>query len=153
MTLDDKSAKRDAMNRASRRETCSQDMQQYLVKRGYSREIANNITLQMVDMNFVNDERYARMWIRAQGLRGKGAIWLQNKLKEKGLMLGLGAVKSILLDAVETTPEDTARRLVERKYPRAFEDSKQLQRAKMMLLRNGYSYSVIHSALSDFTSK
>ncbi len=131
------------MDRCSRRETSSADLMTYLYKKGYAKDIARAVCEEMVASNFINDERYAGLWVRAQALRGKGALWIRSKLNEKGIQLSVQQIKALLQEATNVSEEDTARRLIERKYPGAANDPKIALRASQMLLRNGYSFDIV----------
>src|SRR5689334_23258894 len=135
-----KAAKSAALDRTSRRETSTGDLLIYLKKKGYSPEVSRAVCDEMVALRFVDDERYARLWIRAQAQRGKGALLVSRKLREKGIQMTLRQVQDIVQETVEGSEAIVARRLVERKYPRASEDPKIARRAAQMLIRNGYSF-------------
>ena len=139
-----------AMKRLSVREYGSGEMRSYLIRKGASEEQAERIVAELVDRKMIDDERYARVVARHQAFRDKGPSYVLMKLRQKGVQLPLKKVQEIF---EETLPEsagselEMARKVVERRYPRAHEDRAELRKAYQALLRRGFSRDVVRKCL------
>ena len=147
-------AKTHAFNRLSRRECSSKDIYTHLVRKGASPETANAVVSELVEKELISDERFAKMLIRHLSSGGKGPSVIRQKLKEKGISMDLPKVRELTQDLTATSELDAAKKIAERRYPKAIADPgqsavdpKEKNRAIQGLLRRGYSYSVAKDAL------
>lgn len=117
-----------------------------LHSKGFSSQATTATVEALRERGHVNDTRLAvglAEWFQNQGF-GPRAIWV--KLKQKGLTEG--AIEEALSGHVEQTDVGIARRLVQRRFSSsALQDSKMRARASRLLLRRGYSPSVVASVL------
>lgn len=139
-----------AIQRLSVREYGSGEMRSYLIRKGAPPEEATEVVAELVGDKLIDDERYARVIARHQAFRDKGPSYVLARLRQKGVRLPLTRVRAIYQ---ETLPEqlnselDLARRLVDRRYPRAHEDRDELRRAYGALVRRGFSREVAQKVL------
>ena len=119
------------------------------VAKDYGLEAAQMAVERLVELNLVNDERYASRYasdlINIKHLSKNGAV---RKLKEKGIDKELA---QMAVDNVECDYEDSIRAVIDKKYLRYLNDEKGRRRCVNALMRLGYSYSDIKSVLSDYT--
>ena len=117
-----------------------------LHSKGFSSQATTATVEALRERGHVNDTRLAvglTEWFQNQGF-GPRAIWV--KLKQKGLTEG--AIEEALSGHVEQTDVSIAQRLVQQRFSSsALQDSKMRARAFRLLLRRGYSPSVVASVL------
>jgi regulatory protein len=141
-------ARRHALNRMNRRECSSQDIYQFLIRKGIPSEIATQVVQDFKKNQFINDERFAKMLTRQQVARSKGPNYIRQKLRDKGIQLKPDQMNDLIEEVSETTELELARQLVLRKYPRAHLDRLEANRAFQALIRRGFSYSIAREALN-----
>jgi regulatory protein len=143
-------ARQTALRRLDRRECSTGDISQCLRLKKFPPEIITQVVLELVDKKYINDDKYSRILVREQALRGKGPNWIRMKLKQKGIVTERGAIETIMKDVVETSELDIARGVVARRYPQVKENPVVAKKAIQALLRRGFSYSVAKEALATF---
>jgi regulatory protein len=147
--MDEERARELAVKRLGRRECSRAELRRYLEGKGAEGELAGRVVEALAERGWIDDARYARMLARDQLKRGKGAIAVAMKLRQKGVPMDAGAVRE--LTTAEGFPDEleAARALVERKYPGARADRAQGARAYQFLLRRGFSHDVAMRALRN----
>lgn len=136
-----------ALRRLSVREYSRLEMSQYLKRKEIPEEVITATVQSLVDEGLLEDERYARMIARHQVLRGKGPMYVLQKLKQKGVRTDLSHVKSLMGQMGDRDELSTARGIVERKYPGFDSDRKMAARAFRALLNRGFSSQVARAAI------
>lgn len=123
--------------------------------RNVDEAVAAEITAKMVDLGLVDDESYARRWASMLFREKKyGPRRIRQSLMQKGF-------DRLLIDTVleemreEYSPEDTDEQLqaiIARKYARYLEDDDPKNRSRVIngLLRLGYDYEQIRTALRNY---
>lgn len=140
-----------ALARLSVREYGSGEMRTYLIRKGASEADAEAVVSELMAGRLIDDERYARVIARHQAFRDKGPAYVMSRLREKGVNLPMTTIRAIYQEAMPEGLEselELARRVVERRYPRALRDRAEKQRAYQALLRRGFSSEVVRRCLS-----
>lgn len=112
-------------------------------REGVSQETVERIFNRLVERGYVNDEKFARWWIENRNLRkGTSLRKLEAELRAKGI-----DPKIISMQLAES-PRDEASELqkVIAKKSSRYDD---LQKFKQHLMRQGFSYDAITSALEN----
>ena len=135
-----------AIERLSRKDSSVRDLKQFLKKKEISSEEIEAVILKLIDYKYLDDDRYARMLIRNQHLKKKGATAIRQKLYQKGISLENEKINEVLAEIQEKDGSPTAEFLalsyLEKRYPDFREDRKTAQRAFKGLLRRGYSFAI-----------
>ncbi|MBI3542643.1 MAG: regulatory protein RecX [Deltaproteobacteria bacterium] len=137
-----------ALRRLSAREYSAHELAAYLERKEISREDAAEVVAKLVADRLLDDDRYARMMVRYQAGRGKGAGYIRMKLKAKGVELSTVQTRALLGQVADKSELTTARELIERKYPDASKDRAAAAKAIQALMRRGFSYDIARKALS-----
>ncbi len=118
------------------------------LRQNYDEELCYQVMQKLVDMGAINDRRYAeglaRHYIEVK-LFGRRRAFQEMRLK--GLTK---EVIDIALDEYSDGVQERLRKLIEKKYVRYLCDEKGLNRTKNALVRYGYDFSDINSALREF---
>lgn len=141
------SARRLALNRLARRESTSIEILVYLQSCGVSEATADQVVEDLKLERMIQDERFLEIFIRAEGLKGKGALWISKKLAQKGIRKSPQEIKPLLENTLCLSEEEIILRLIDRRYPKAYEDPKEAQKAISGLIRRGFSYSKVQIVL------
>lgn len=149
--LSDKIAKRRCFNRAlnilSRRDHCEKDLFNKL-RRTDGDEAAAHAVERVKSLGYINDERYAQNLAEELGSRkGYGLRAIRSELIKRGVdrETADNTINSITLDE-----SDNIRVLLEGKFSRKLTTEKGRKQVFAALMRLGYSYSDIRSALSEY---
>lgn len=142
-----KIALRMALRRLGTKEYSSAEMLSYLKRREVPEELAGEIVRVLVKDRMIDDLRYAKILVRSQAMRGKGPLYISNKLKQKGVKLDVSSIREWVAEALGTTEVEAARDIIERRYPDAANDPKAAARAFQALLRRGFTSDVARQAL------
>ena len=130
----------------ARRDYSEARLVEKLHSKGFSSHATTATVETLRERGHVNDTRLAvrlAEWFQNQGF-GPRAIWV--KLEQKGLTEG--AIEEALSGHVEQTDVGVAQRVVQRRFSSsALRDPKMRARAFRLLLRRGYSPSVVASVL------
>ena len=119
-----------------------------LARRGVPRDVAAAVLDRFEEVDLVDDEDYAREWVRARG-GGRSRRALAHELAGKGVQAG------VIRDVVdEIGPEDelaTARELVRRRLPsmRGDDPVRRVRRLTGLLARRGYDSETVHRAIRE----
>jgi regulatory protein len=103
---------------------------------------------ELVELKYIDDEKYSRIMVREQALRGKGPNWIRMKLKTKGITTERRQVEELLENAAQTSELEVAKSVVVRRYPNAHLDPVVGRKAIQTLLRRGFSYDVARQAIA-----
>lgn len=136
-----------SLKRLSLREHSARELATYLKQRQIPVSIATEVIEQLIEEKLLDDRRYARAMTRSQAVREKGPSYILQKLRQKGVRIELDEVKDLFKDTSDRSELEMARNLVQRRYPRAASDEKELRRAYSALLRRGFSGEIARKAL------
>jgi regulatory protein len=142
-------AREHALRRLNRRESSSREIGLYLKRKGVDPEIAAEVISELQKNGTLSDERYARLLVRHQAQRSKGARFISSQLKTKGINLDLDKIKTLAEETTDKTELETAVELIRRKYPNTKTDQKEAAKAYQTLIRRGFSHSIAREALSQ----
>lgn len=126
------------------------EMRQKLLKKDYSAECVEQAVTYLQENGYLNDRDYAQRYANdAVELKKHGTMRIKNDLRRKGIAPEL--IEAVLAD-LEIENTDTIKRILERKLPGIdLTDPKQKNRLVGYLLRRGYKYNEIFSALREYT--
>ena len=136
-----------ALRRLSIREYGQAELKRYLKKKGIPTEEADRAIQKLLVDGILNEQRYILAVIRSQTTRGKGPAYIRQKLQEKGVSVSTKEIQSLMSGALAEDETEMIRKLIDRRYPGAYEDSKAYYRAFQALLRRGFSPSTIQKVL------
>ena len=123
-----------------------------LLKKEYDNEVASEVVDYLEEAGYIDDYDYARRFISdSVKIKGYGKIRIKRDLILKG-------VKTHIIDDVLSNEDfdtsDVLDGLIEKKSANLdLSDDKQLQKLFGFLLRRGYGYSEIKTALSNYKNK
>lgn len=119
------------------------------LRRDFSDEAAQAAVRRCEELGLINDRAYAARYaadlIHLKHLSERG---VRQKLTQKGIDREL--IDEVLA-GIDIDEEEQAKAVLQRKYARSLSDERVRRRAVAGLQRMGYSYSVIQSALREFT--
>ncbi len=146
--LGEKAENRRAYNCAvgylSRRDHSAKELLIKLRQKGY-KESAEYAVEKLQSEGYVDDERFARMYVRELiNLKKYGRRRIEQELYRKGVDR---EIISLVLEETEFD-EDELCALINRKYIRYLSDEKGIKKTVSSLMRMGYSFSEIKSALN-----
>lgn len=142
-------AKEKALYLLEHRAHSKKELTDKIVRSGADRDVAKAAADRMEELGLVNDEAYARaLTAKLFSQKGWGKMRVRQELRLKG-------IDRELIDALleefddEDRERETARQMLQRKYPGWDEDEKIRRRAMVGLQRLGYTYDTIRSVLRD----
>jgi regulatory protein len=136
-----------ALARLTAREYSARELRSYLLRKGHAEDDVDAALARLSEEGRLDDQRYARMMTRHQFLRGKGPAYIQAKLRQKGVSADLGDIRRMIGDEAPEGELQSARRIVERRYPDALTDRDEAQRAYTALLRRGFTRDIARQAV------
>ena len=146
---DTKRAKDKAMWLISYRDHSKNELIEKVSKHS-SKDAAIKAVERLEELGLVNDENYARRYatdlLNLKKLSPSGAV---RKLIEKGIDRELARDT---VDSLECDVEDNIHSIINKKYAHALADEKGRRRCVNALMRLGYSYSDIKSAINQYES-
>lgn len=126
------------------------EIQDYLVKNEVDEEHIEKIFEKLSEQNLLDDQEFALMFVRSRiRSTAKGPGMVKQELREKGVP------NNLILKAVELytygVQYDKAEGLVEKRLKRSSNESftKQLEKVRAQLMRNGFDSEVIKDVLSE----
>lgn len=138
----EKTARQRALEMLDRRDYSRAELQRKLVEKGVGELEAESAVEYLVGLGFVNDLRYAELIVRQYAAKGCGARRVREELYRRGID------RDTMDAAMETMPEqdEALEKLLRQKLRGSF-DRADIKRATDSLLRKGYNYEEIASAL------
>lgn len=151
--LGERAEKRRAYNCAvgylSRRDHSASELLLKLRQKGY-RESAEYAVEKLQSEGYVDDERFARMYARELiNIKKYGKRRVEQELYRKGVER---EIISLVLEEAEFGEQELYA-LIERKYLRYLSDEKGIKKTVASLMRMGYSFGEIRSALKRFAEE
>jgi regulatory protein len=142
----------EALNIASvwlaRRDYCSAELAERLQRRGYSQALVEQALSELLERHYLDDERYAREFVRVHAGRGHGPLRIRYEL------VGAGAAAAIVDAALAREAEEQgswgvmARRVRQRRFGETLPEER-VERARQarFLQSRGFSTDHIRAAL------
>ncbi len=133
----------------SRRPYGTKELIKKLCEKGHEKESAEKACDRLLELGLLNDEEFARMLANELYERKGYGI---KRIKQELIFRGLD--REITENAIESLDIDTQTRIIlviKKKYINKLDDEKGRKRAIDGLLRLGYSYSDIKSALNSIS--
>lgn len=121
------------------------------LKRTESENAAEYAVNKMIELGFVDEERFARNYaeqlitVKHLSIRG-----VRQKLFEKGVERD---IIDEVLEEFEIDPQENIRALIERKYERYLNDEKGVKKTVSALQRMGYNWSDINAVIREYTEE
>ena len=138
----EKTPRQRALEMLDRRDYSRAELQRKLLEKGVGELEAESAVEYLVGLGFVNDLRYAELIVRQYAAKGCGARRVREELYRRGID------RDTMDAAMETMPEqDEALEKLLRQKLRGRFDRADIKRATDSLLRKGYNYEEIASAL------
>lgn len=134
-----------AVSLLSRRDHSERELMTKLMQKGYT-DGAEKAIAKLRDGGYVSDERFARLYVRElQTFKKYGKKRIEQELYRKGID------REIISEVLDETDFDESElvSLIERKYGRYLGDEKGIAKTINGLLRMGYSYGEIRSAMNE----
>jgi regulatory protein len=143
-------AKDDAFNLLSYRERSQAELEERLVRKGYSVQIIAEVISTLKDLNYLDDRRFARKWIKDRiRNRPRGRYVLELELGKKGIDERI--IKESLADLLSEEKELELALRVARKwikiYPQKQDDN--MIKLKKHLQNKGFSLDILNKAISN----
>ncbi len=140
------SAKARALELLGRRAMSRRELTDKLTERGVSDGDAQAAADYLTGLGYLDDAQYAATLTRHYAQKGYGKARIRQELYRRGVP------KELWDDALSEMPEDTGAidALIDRRLRGEKPDKKELKRLTDMLLRRGFSWDEIRSALSRY---
>lgn len=138
-----------ALRRLDRRECSTGDISQTLKRKGFPQDVISEVIQDLVERKWIDDEKFARILVRDQALRGKGPKWIQMKLRAQGIQVESEGIREIIQSTTQKTELEVAQSIVGRRYPNAIHDPMVSKKAIQALLRRGFSYDIARQAIKN----
>ena len=140
------SAKATAANIVGSRALSRQELQRRLVRKGAEEADAQAAVDWLEDIGAVNDAAYAAALVRHYGGKGYGAARVKEELRRRGVP------RELWDEALEEMPEsgEILDGLIQKKCRGDLSDPKELKRVSDGLLRRGFSWGEVKSALRRY---
>lgn len=144
---DKKRARSRAMWYLSRQDHSEKALFDKLIKGGFSPEASKAAVDRMVELGLIDDERYAA---RLCEFYADAGISLREQYA-KLILKGVPSTIARTLTAKDGDETDKIRRLIKRKYALKLQKDEGVQKVYAALIRKGFSYSDVKSALREYS--
>jgi len=130
-----------------------QEITERLLKKGYEREIMQEVVEELKRLHYLDDRAFAIEWVEMRLREKRGKRLIHQELLKKGIE------KEIIKDSIDevfnkvaSTEDELAWQAIERKIPRyrKLEKSKAYRRIKDFLIRRGFSLETTENTLDKF---
>ncbi|MBQ8504190.1 MAG: regulatory protein RecX [Clostridia bacterium] len=138
-----------AVSLLSRRDHSYKELLTKLKNKGYG-EGAEEALEKLCQSGYIDDERFANLYARELiNLKGFGIKRVEQELYRKGVD------RDIIREVLDSAdfPEERLTEIIRRKYIRNLNDEKGVRRTINSLIRLGYSYGEIRSALEEVNNE
>lgn len=138
MTMNEEQAKKFVAKRLGFKAYTCQEIYRKLVQNGCEKEVAEKTVAEFCSAGILNDREYAKMYIHdALSIGLKGIYRIRQELLAKGIPSGI--VEKATEEA-EVNEEESLKQYVSIRFgDTKFSDFKELEKAKMHLVRRGYN--------------
>lgn len=135
-----------ALNLVSHREHSRHEITQKLKQRGCDQEEIEQACQKLTEFNYLNDERFAEMYVRSKAGQGTGPARILQELNQKGIHSELAKQA---LEHAEADWFELAKQLKNRKFGEQIpKDFKEKAKQMRHLQYRGFNYDQIQYALS-----
>lgn len=147
---DERRAREKALYLLEHRSHSKKELKEKIIKSGVPKETAEAAAGHMEEIGLVNDAEYARNYARMLFDRKQfGVRRVRQELKLKGITEDI--IEEVIGDFSPEYAPEVIQNLLMRKYPLYAEDEKVKKRAVSAMMRLGYSYDDIKTAMNaDF---
>lgn len=134
------------------RNRSEKEVRDYLIKKQAEPHIIDSLIVLLYEQNLLDDETFARSWIRARArTRPRGKRLLEIELQQKGIEKAL--IEKVLAEEDEELPDELtqAKQLIRKRVEKLQDASRQdvYQKVGAFLARRGYSWEIIKRAIDD----
>ncbi len=143
-------AKSRALWYLSRSDHSEKALKEKLIAAGFVPEACEEACKRMVELDLINDERFARRLAEYLSAAGSSKREIAYKLSMKGISSDI--IKEISYED-ETDECDKIAKLIETKYKSKLNSEKDVEKVFAALVRKGFSYSDIKSALKAYSEQ
>jgi len=142
-------AKERALQMLDRRDYSRAELIRKLTEKGYEEAEAAEAADRLAELGFVDDARYAPIIVRHYAAKGYGAQRVRQELQRRGIP------KELWDTAMQEMPrqDDTVDRLLRARLRSDTPDRAELKRASDFLLRRGYSWDEVKSAVARYSAE
>ncbi len=140
-----------AVRLLARRDHTSLEIQQKLGQRGFGREVIDRVLAECRRLDYIDDERTARMYIGQLARRGFGFRRIRLELKKKGL--AGGSFENILTESNSEIDELEIARKVMLKRMKSFERVEDHQKRRDKIYRFLHARGFAESVISEILRK
>ena len=133
----------------SRRPFGTKELIKKLCEKGHDKQAAQKACERLVELGLLNDEEYARILANDLLERKKYAI---KRVKQELIFRGIDReIVENTIDSIDNDPQKSIIILIKKKYINKLGDEKGKKRVVDALMRLGYSYSDIKTALNQIS--
>lgn len=132
-----------------RRDYSRKELTDKLIEKGVNEAEAEEAVERLAELGFVDDARYAPIIVRHYAAKGYGPQRVRQELQRRGIPRELwdGAMGEMPVQ------DDTVDRLLRSRLKGENPDRNTLKKASDYLLRKGYSWDDIHSAVERYLAE
>lgn len=121
-----------------------------LLKAGFGKKASAAVIARFCELGIIDDRRYAERMAERLMDSNVSKREAMHKMLLKGLSYDL--IKEMLENS-ETDEEEKIKNLLEGKYARKLTEEKGAEKVYAALVRKGFSYGVVRSAMKDYTEQ
>lgn len=144
--------KDDAFNLLSYRERSYNELKERLLKKGYKNDLVKEVMERLKKLNYINDERFTRKWVKDRLKNNpRGSLLIKKELQKKGIKYELS--EKIIRDFIDDKTEEKMGILLAKKWikkhPNSQDKNKYLLKLKRYLGNKGFSKSIIYNIIKS----
>ena len=121
-----------------------------LIKAGFGKRVSAAVIARLCELGVVDDRRYAERMAERLMESNVSKREAMHKMLLKGLSYDL--IRE-MLDSGEIDEEEKIKNLLEGKYARKLTEEKGTEKVYAALVRKGFSYSAVRTAMKNFTQE
>jgi regulatory protein len=135
-----------ALKSISVRERTESEVRDFLVRRGYERDVIGDVVRALREEGLVDDAGYARRFAEdRRQIDQWGTDRIARDLARRGI--GLDLIEGALAGIDSDDEMATAIQLLDRRFPMPFDGDRERDKAWRMLVRRGYEPELAYSAV------
>jgi regulatory protein len=139
----------DALNLVSRRAYSENSLKRKLTQRGYNTDITDKVLVRLKELNYLNDNNYAKNYALYLYKKGKGSFLIKPELERQGL--DKDSIKEAL-DYIkeENEPFEIILKVLKTKFKNFNnKDKNETKKVIAFFLRRGFTFEDISKAIRD----
>lgn len=130
-----------------------QEITERLLRKGYDREVIQEVVEELKSLHYLDDRAFAIEWVESRLREKRGKILIRRELLQKGIE------KEIIDDSIDesfkkiaSTEDELAWQAITKRIPRyqKLEKSKAYRRIKDFLIHRGFSIETTETTLDKF---